>query len=42
MTVNLPEIIKQYVDASNQHDVQSIVTCFSDDAIIHDEGETHR
>ena len=42
MTVNLPEIIKQYVDASNQHDVQSIVSCFADDAIIHDEGETHQ
>jgi hypothetical protein len=30
MTVNLPEIIKQYIDASNKHDVKSIVSCFAD------------
>ena len=42
MTVNLPEIIKQYIDASNKHDVKSIVSCFADDAVIHDEGERHQ
>ncbi|SRR6266498_3934185 len=40
MTVTLPGIIKAYVDASNTHDVQSILACFLDDALVHDEGET--
>jgi len=40
MSIKLPRIIKQYVDASNQHDVKSILACFSDDALVHDEKET--
>jgi ketosteroid isomerase-like protein len=40
MAIKLPRIIKKYVDASNAHDVKSILACFSDDAVIHDEGET--
>ena len=40
MTVKLPGIIKTYIDASNRHDVKSILACFSDDALVHDEGET--
>src|SRR5690349_19870210 len=40
MTVTLPGIIKEYVDASNKHDVQAILSCFSDDALVHDERET--
>jgi len=39
MTVKLPGIIKDYIDASNRHDVKSILSCFSDDALVHDEGE---
>src|SRR5216117_2319027 len=39
MTLKLPGIIKKYVDASNEHDVKSILSCFSDDALVHDEGE---
>jgi len=39
MMIKLPEIIKKYVDASNEHDVKSILSCFSDDALVHDEGE---
>jgi len=42
MTIKLPGIIKKYVDASNKHDVKSILSCFSDDAIVQDEGETLR
>lgn len=30
------------MDASNGHDVKSIVACFLDDAVVHDEGETLR
>lgn len=40
MPINLPGIIQRYVDASNKHDVSSVVSCFSDDAVVHDERET--
>ena len=39
MAIKLPHIIKEYVDSSNRHDVQSILSCFSDDAVVRDEGE---
>ena len=40
MAIRLPRIIEKYVDASNKHQVKSILSCFSDDAVVHDEGET--
>ncbi len=40
--MKLPRTIKQYVAASNRHDVNAILACFSDDAIVHDEREEHR
>ena len=40
MAIRLPRIIKKYVDASNAHDVQSILSCFSENAVVRDEGET--
>jgi hypothetical protein len=40
MAITLPQIIQTYVDSSNRHDVQSILSCFSDDAVVHDEAET--
>ena len=40
MNIKLPRIIGKYVDASNKHDVNSILYCFLDDAVVHDEGET--
>ena len=40
--IKLPEIIKKYINASNEHDVKSILSCFSDDALVHDEGEELR
>jgi ketosteroid isomerase-like protein len=42
MTIKLPQIIQQYVAASNQHDVKSILACFSDDAVVRDEGKEFR
>jgi len=39
MNVKLPRIIKNYIDASNGYDVKSILACFSDDAVVHDEGK---
>jgi ketosteroid isomerase-like protein len=40
MTPKLPEIIKSYIAASNAHDVKAILTCFADDALVSDEGQT--
>ena len=38
--MKLPRIIKDYINASNAHDVRSILDCFSDDAVVRDEGQT--
>ena len=42
MNVNLPQIIQEYLNASNAHDVQAILSCFSDDAIVYDEEKDFR
>lgn len=42
MTPKLPEIVQRYVTASNAHDVASILDCFAEDAVVHDEGELLR
>lgn len=42
MNPQLPPVIQKYVDASNRHDVDGIVSCFSKDAIVKDEKEDHR
>ena len=39
MTIKLPRVISDYVRASNEHDVPSILACFSSNAVVHDEGE---
>ena len=39
MSVRLLPIIQKYINTSNKHDVKSILTCFSDDAVVHDEGK---
>jgi ketosteroid isomerase-like protein len=42
MNIKLPPIIQKYVAVSNQHDVKSILACFSDDAVVRDEGKEFR
>ena len=42
MSAALPRTIQNYIDASNAHDVQSILACFADDATVRDENMTHR
>jgi ketosteroid isomerase-like protein len=42
MTIKLPRIINDYVNASNAHDVKCILACFSEDAVVHDEAENFR
>jgi ketosteroid isomerase-like protein len=42
MSIQLPSILKSYIEASNRHDVKSILSCFANDATVRDEGETLR
>jgi hypothetical protein len=35
--MNLPPVIRSYIEASNAHDVKGIVDCFTDDAVVRDE-----
>src|SRR5437870_13159239 len=42
MSAALPRPIQNYIDASNAHDVRSILACFTDDAVVRDENATHR
>jgi ketosteroid isomerase-like protein len=37
----LPPLIHDYINASNAHDVHSIMACFADDAVVCDENATH-
>ena len=42
MSAALPRTIQNYIDASNAHDVESILACFADEATVRDENTTHR
>src|SRR5438132_14015225 len=38
--MNLPPVIPRYIEASNAHDVEAILDCFADDAVVRDENAT--
>ena len=40
--MKLPPLIQHYLDASNAHDVKSIMECFADGAVVRDENATNR
>jgi len=42
MPVSFTPTIQNYVDASNTHDMNSILACFADDAVVRDENATRR
>ena len=42
MKIQIPEIIESYFRASNANDVEKLASCFSADAVVTDENETHR
>jgi hypothetical protein len=42
MAISLPPTIARFIDASNARDLDSAVACFATDAVVEDEGETHR
>lgn len=39
--MNLPNVIAQLVAAQNSHDSQAYAACFTETAIVLDEGKTH-
>lgn len=41
MSIKLPKIIAAYVQAQNAHDAKAMLACFSESAVVHDEGEKH-
>lgn len=42
MVMNLPSVIPRLVDASSAKDLDAFVTCFAAEAVVEDEGRTHR
>ena len=42
MLSNLPSIVARFVDASNARDLDRFAACFAADAVVEDEGRTHK
>ncbi|MGH6663455.1 MAG: nuclear transport factor 2 family protein, partial [Pseudolabrys sp.] len=42
MAVSLPKAVEAYFGASNAHDANAMARSFAAEAIVHDEGKTHR
>lgn len=42
MTIKLPSIIEAFVHGKNNHDSEAVVACFTNDAVVHDEGKEFR
>ncbi len=40
--MNLHQVIKSLIEAQNSHNSLAYVECFSETAIVQDEGQTHR
>jgi len=40
--MNLPKVVADLIDAQNHHDALAYAECFSMDAIVLDEGRTHK
>jgi len=42
MDIKLPQSIETYFRAANAHDSQSLADCFTEEAVVHDEGKVYR
>ena len=42
MATDLPDAVSRYFRISNGGDDAALADCFTDDAVVHDEGGTHR
>jgi ketosteroid isomerase-like protein len=39
--MELPPLIAQFVDAQNAYNAEAYTACFTESAMVHDEGKTH-
>ena len=42
MSARMPEPLARYFTAFNSHDIDAMVGCFADDAVVRDERQEHR
>lgn len=42
MNVQIPKVVASYFEASNADDIDALIACFSPDATVSDENQTHR
>ena len=42
MAIALPPTIARFIEASNARDLEAAVDCFAEEAVVEDEGRTHR
>jgi hypothetical protein len=42
MTIELPTVIAEYLAASDRGDIDAVVACFTEDAVVFDEDEERR
>ena len=42
MSAKLPKTVQTYVEAYNTRNREAAAACFSEDALVHDEGKDHR
>lgn len=39
--MELPQLVARFVETQNTYDSKSFTECFTETAIVHDEGKTH-
>lgn len=39
--MELPKLVARFIETQNNYDSNAYVECFTDSAIVHDEGKTH-
>lgn len=39
--MKLPKLVARFIETQNNQDGKAYVECFTDSAIVHDEGKTH-
>ena len=42
MAIALPPTIERFIEASNSRDLETAIDCFAEEAVVEDEGRTHR
>lgn len=42
MSIKLPQLIADFIQAKNDHNSDAVIACFANDAIVHDEGQKIR